>query len=270
MSKLSAKQFERECANPLTTEELAIQARNHAAVAGADITESITGKEAGIINPTKRGEYKTDIVFGAHRVSVKKDGPVQLSSAEGKTSANMIRKVLESFSAAERRLMDESRLQNLAKAIEEMPVKSLAHHNVEKAKEQKPTVSKPMLKNGKIRPEYDWDAYSATTRRWVDKEIKDYLAKYPVFKHRFVEEALTGRYTMGHDNSASASHVLTPHYYKPIDDVYVDEVANSPSFKVRISAKSRKGITSGTLRIDYKVRQKRLTNQPSRGSMYTP
>ena len=256
MAELTAKQFERECANPYTTEPLAVQARNHAIAAGANISESQTGQEAGIKNPRKRGgEYKTDIVFGSHRVSVKKEGGVQLSSAEGKTSANMIRKVLQSFPADQRTLMDEPRLQRLAEAIEKMPVKSLAHHNLDKAKKKKPTVTEPMLENGKIRPEYDWDHYSATQRPWIDNELKDYLAQYPDFKHRFVEEALTGRYTMGHDNSASASHVLTPHYYKPIDDRYIDSVANSPSFKARISAKSRGGVTSGTLRIDYKVRK---------------
>ena len=254
MSKLTAKQFERECADPYTTEPLAVQARNHAMAAGADISESQTGKEAGIKNPRKGGgEYKTDIVFGSHRVSVKKDGGVQLSSAEGKTSANMIRKVLQSFPADQRTLMDEPRLQKLAEAIEKMPVKSLAHHNVEKAKERKPIITESMLVNGKIRSEYDWDQYDTTQRPLIDNELKDYLAQYPVFKHRFVEEALTGRYTLGHDNSASASHVLTPYYYKPIDDEYINSVANSSSFRARISAKSRGGVTSGTLRIDYKV-----------------
>jgi|1_EtaG_2_1085319.scaffolds.fasta_scaffold77283_1 hypothetical protein len=253
MTKLTAKQFERECANPLTTEPEAIKARNHAAAAGADITESITGKEAGIKNPTKRGEYKTDIVYGSHRVSVKKAGAVQLSSAEGKTSANMLRKVMESFPPAERELLDEPRLRRLARDIEELPVKALARHNITKATERKPTISKSMLSGGTIRPQHDWDIYSATTRPRIDRELKDYLTQHPVFKHRFAEEALTGRYTMGQNNSASASHVLTPHYYKPIDDTYISDVANSPSFKARISAKSRDGVTSGTLRIDYKV-----------------
>ena len=255
MSELNAKQFERECANPSTIEPLAIQARNHAAAAAANITGSITGASAGIKNPTGRGEYKTDIVFGPDTVSVKKDGRVQLSSAEGKTSANMMSKVLESFSPAERESLDEPRVRQLIESLEKMPVKTLARHNVKKAKKRKPNISKPMLVGNTIRPEYDWDTYSATTRPQIDKEIKDYLSEHRSFRHRFVEEALTGRYTMGLNNPAAASHVLTPYYYKPIDDTYINKVANDPSFRVRIAAKSRDGITSATLRIDYTVRE---------------
>ena len=251
---MSAKLFEQECANPSTTHPLAVQARKHAAATGANIAQSSTAKAAGIRRPPGTvGEYKTDILFGNDTVSVKQDGAVQLSSAEGKTSANMLRKVFESFSDSEQRLLDEPRLRRLIRSVANMPVKTIAAKNIKKALKRKPVISKKMFRAGKLCPRYNWDIYSATSRPAIDKEIKDYLEEYPAFKHRLVEEALTGRYTMGNNSSASASHVLTPYYYKPIDDEYISSVANDPSFRVRISAKSRAGITSSTLRIDYKV-----------------
>ena len=249
-----AKDFERACADPKTTDSDALKARQHAANAGANVSQSQTAKDAKIKNPLGKGEYKTDIVFGNHTVSVKMGGAVQLSSAEGKTSANMLREVGESFSDLERASLDEPRLRRLIESVENMPVKTIAVKDIQKALARKPTISKKMLIAGKIRPEYNWDIYNDAVRPIIDEEIKDYLDGHPVFKHRFVEEALTGRYTMGHDSPAAASHVLTPYYYKPIDDNYISNVANDPSFRVRISAKSRAGITSSTLRIDYKVK----------------
>lgn len=274
MSKLSAKQFERECANPLTTEELAIQARQHAANAGANIAISKTAKEAKIKRaPGTVGEVKTDLVFGTDRVSVKLNGAVQLSSAEGRTTANMFKAVNDSFPIDLRRTFSQSGLDRIITGLQQMPVRSVAPQNLKRILKEQPSAknwdSKNWFCNGMLLPQYDFTHWMNNFGNLLHREIENFLQAHSLFALRFTEEALTGRYTMGHDHSASATHILTPFYYKPIDDDYVKKVS-STIHNVRISQKSRKGITSGTLRIDYVVRQKRLTNQPSRGSMYTP
>jgi len=257
---MSAKLFEQECANPSTTHPVAVQARKHAADTGANIAQSLTAKAAGIQRPRGTvGEYKTDILFGNATVSVKQDGAVQLSSAEGKTSANMFRAVDNSFPPEQRATFAAAGLTNIIKGLQSMPIRSVANQNIQRVLREQPSTrnwnSKNWFLNGKLLPQYDLDLWMSTVGNRLENEIENFLETHPLFTHRLIEEALTGRYTMtgGQDIRGAATHILTPYYYKLIDNNYIRKVVNDPSLRVRISAKSRKGVSSSTMRIDYEV-----------------
>ena len=252
MSKLTAKQFERECANPYTTEPLAVQARNHAAAAGANIAASQTSVQAKIKRaPGTVGEVKTDIVFGCHRVSVKFKGGVQLTSAEGTTTANMFRAVNDTFPADLRDTFLACGLDWIITNLQQMPVRGVAPQNIKRVLLEQPSC-KNWFQNGKLLPQYDYGLWNKNIGTLLASRITKFLENHPPFALRLVEEALTGCYTMGRHHFASATHILTPFYYKPIDDNYIKKVYSNLK-GIRISQKSRKGITSGTLRIDYEV-----------------
>ena len=147
--------------------------------------------------------------------------------------------------------LEYQRVQDIILTLDAMPTKMVTPGNLDKAKENKPTIVKEMLSEGKIRDEYNWKVWEAQNKKSLVAEINSYLADNPEFKHRLIEEALTGRYTFGKNSLATANFILTPYYYLPIDDDYVQKVAKD--VKIDIRAKSRKGITSCTMRIDYTV-----------------
>jgi hypothetical protein len=257
MSKLTAKQFERECANPYTTEPLAVQARNHAAAAGANIAASQTNVQAKIKPaPGTVGEVKTDITFGSDRVSVKFEGDVQLTSAEGTTTANMFRAVKDTFPADLQDTFLACGLDWIITSLQQMPVRGVAPQNIKRVLLEQPSTkywdSKNWFQNGKLLPQYDYGLWDRNIGTLLDSRITQFLETHPLFAVRLVEEALTGCYTMGRHHFASATHILTPFYYTPIDDAYIQKVYSNLKC-IRISQKSRKGVTSGTLRMDYKV-----------------
>tara|TARA_R100000664_G_scaffold34246_1_gene55710 strand:+ start:12901 stop:13677 length:777 start_codon:yes stop_codon:yes gene_type:complete len=250
------KLFELGCAGSTATNDVSPKVKaalKHAKAAGAQISKARHSSKMKIETPKDiKGEVKTDLCYGPDTVSAKLDGDVQLSSAEGTRSAQMFESVLKSF-VDEGRVgtIEYHRVQDIILALDAMPTKMVTPDNLDKAKKNKPTIVKEMLSEGKIRDEYNWKVWEAQNKKSLVAAIKSYLTDHPEFKHRLIEEALTGRYTFGKNSLATANFILTPYYYLPIDDDYVQKVAKD--VKIGIRAKSRKGISSGTMRIDYKV-----------------
>jgi len=225
----------------------AIAAVATATKAGAPLALAFHSDEKGIRgNP----EPKTDILLGAHRVSVKMEGAIQLSSGEGRSTAAMFRNVmvnlLEDPSFEEDLAQDI--LEGIVERIENTPTKMIDPKNLAKAMIRKRNQAMKMLGNGQLLDNYNWKVWEANNKKQITDEIISYLDNNYEFKYRLIEEALTGKSAFGPDDLATADYILTPSYYGPIDATYIKKTMEV--VKIQVRAKSRSGITSAAFRFD--------------------
>jgi hypothetical protein len=80
--------------------------------------------------------------------------------------------------------------------------------------------------------------------------LLNFMEKDPQFKFALVKETMTGELAFGPNKMAIADYILTPDYFKKIDDSYVRSKMND--VKMDIRAKSRGGVTSIAMRIELK------------------
>ena len=225
--------------------EPAIAAVAAAAKAGAPLELAFHSDEKGIKgNP----EPKTDILLGDHRVSVKMEGAIQLSSGEGRSTAAMFRNVMTNL------LQDpdfeedlaQDILEGIVTRIETTPTKMIDPKNLAKAMVRKKNQAMKMLADGQLLDDYNWKVWEANNKRQITDEIISYLDNNYEFKYRLIEEALTGKSAFGPDDPATADYILTPSYYGPIDTTYIKKTMEV--VKIQVRAKSRSGITSAAFR----------------------
>lgn len=191
-------------------------------------------------------EPKTDILFGEnheYKVSVKMPGAIQLSSAEGKTTAQMFNLVLNEYGRKTEDIVD------VIDKIEKMPTKMLTQRNMGKARARVYNKYIQLVtEDGNINPKYNWDIYRDNNKLYILETLRKYIERNPDFMHIFVHEALTG-YRLFHNSNATANWILTPNYFVEITDKYIENIL--PKLKMDLRAKSRDGITSATFRVDY-------------------
>ena len=198
-------------------------------------------------------EPKTDIVFGnrnEYKVSVKMAGAVQLASGEGKSSSVTIQRALDEY-YAEGNVTSET-MAMIVDKIANMPTKMLDKKNLAKAKAQATNNYNALTNDaGEILPGYDWEQFKENNKPLILDALRTYVANHPRFLHILVDEALTGRRSFGENSLATANYMITPKKLQAIDSAYGDSVV--PKVKIDLRAKSRSGITSATMRFDYKA-----------------
>lgn len=196
-------------------------------------------------------EPKTDVCFGSnheYKISVKMSGAIQLASGEGKSSAATINAALNEY-YKENPITDEKMIAIVEK-IANMPTKMLTQKNLSKVKTNKFNDYITMTKDGEILPQFNWDKFKNENKQLIVDTLKVYVGENPRFLHILVHEALTGMRTFNNSNAA-ANWIITPKKFIQIDKEYVNHVI--PKVKIDMRAKSRSGITSATLRFDYKT-----------------
>ena len=197
-------------------------------------------------------EPKTDVVFqkggrNAVRCSVKMKGPIQLSSAEGPSTAKAM--------AATAAQCPGQRGKNLSLLIEKIaatPTKLLTEKNLPKAMQRKPNIVKNLVDNyGKIKNESNYSVWLAHNKPSLIKELFDYLESDPHFLYCLIEETLTGKNYFGDNADATANYMLSPTKFGKIDKSYITQMVNKT--KIDIRAKSRDGISSVAFRFDVRA-----------------
>ncbi|AMO42966.1 hypothetical protein BJD43_gp064 [Cyanophage S-RIM50] len=197
-------------------------------------------------------EPKTDVVFQKNgkntvRCSVKMKGPIQLSSAEGPSTARAM--------AATAAMCPGRRGQNLAKLIEDIsktPTKLLTERNLAKATERKPNQVKELVDaSGRIKDDKNYKIWLANNKPKLIKDLFDYLEEDPAFLYCLIEETLTGKNYFKNNTNAVSNYMLSPSFFGQIDDAYIKKMVKKT--KIDIRAKSRDGISSVAFRFD--VRQ---------------
>ena len=197
-------------------------------------------------------EPKTDVVFKKNgrnliRCSVKMKGPIQLSSAEGPSTAKAM-----AATAAQCPGQRGKNLEALIKKIASTPTKLLTEKNLSKARERKPNIVKDLVDSrGKIKDDKNYTNWVSQNKPTLIKELFDYLESDPHFLYCLIEETLTGKNYFGKDADATSNYMLSPTTFGKIDKAYINKMVKKT--KIDIRAKSRDGISSVAFRFDVRA-----------------
>ena len=186
------------------------------------------------------GEIKADlwIVLKTEQwigISVKKSGAVRLSTAEGPRTAEIFKKVATSLSPAHQNLLEE-----VISVVKDLPNNMVSAHNIEKARMRKPK---------KLETALDYDAWFENDREPINAQLNEVLGDIEIRK-AVVEEMLTGRRDFA-GTVGVAEYILTPKYFRHIDEKYVQSVAER--VKIDVRGKSRGGISSACVMLDINI-----------------
>lgn len=197
-------------------------------------------------------EPKTDVMFMDGRApvkcSVKMEGAVQLSSAEGTTTAKLLRSAVKGcrLSASQKR-----ELEKLIEDVEETPTKLLDPKNIAKVKRERPTLISEFLKGGVVKRDKNYELWKKNSRPRLVGAMLGFLESNPQIKESLIEQTLTGAGLFGERSPAVANYVLSPTKMVEINDQYIRQLARN--IKIDARGKARKGVTSIAFRFDIKI-----------------
>ena len=188
-------------------------------------------------------EIKADFWFGeigANGTSVKLDGAIQLSSAQGENTAKAFQLCYEKI---RQQLTDSERdaIEYLISMVDDIPTKMVSAANLLKASQRKPQDLAVAL---------NYDMWFKYIRPVINAYMSQVFRESPQFKLAVVEEMLTGRLQFA-NTIGIADYILTPNYYGYVDKKYVQKIADC--VKIDVRGKSRGGITAGVVRFDAKA-----------------
>jgi len=197
-------------------------------------------------------EPKTDVVFqksgrNTIRCSVKMKGPIQLSSAEGPSTAKAM-----AATAAQCPGTRGKNLEALIEKISSTPTKLLTEKNLSKATQRKPNIVKDLVDaKGKIKDDKNYTNWVSRNKPTLIRELFDYLESDPDFLYCLIEETLTGKNYFGANADATSNYMLSPTKFGKIDKTYINQMVKKT--KIDIRAKSRDGISSVAFRFDVRA-----------------
>lgn len=197
-------------------------------------------------------EPKTDVVFKKNgrntiRCSVKMKGPIQLSSAEGPSTAKAM-----AATAAQCPGTRGKNLEALIEKISSTPTKLLTEKNLSKARQRKPNIVKDLVDaKGKIKDDKNYTNWVSRNKPTLIRELFDYLESDPDFLYCLIEETLTGKNYFGANADATSNYMLSPTKFGKIDKTYINQMVKKT--KIDIRAKSRDGISSVAFRFDVRA-----------------
>ena len=197
-------------------------------------------------------EPKTDVVFqksgrNTIRCSVKMKGPIQLSSAEGPSTAKAM-----AATAAQCPGTRGKNLEALIEKISSTPTKLLTEKNLSKARQRKPNIVKDLVDaKGKIKDDKNYTNWVSRNKPTLIRELFDYLESDPDFLYCLIEETLTGKNYFGANADATSNYMLSPTKFGKIDKTYINQMVKKT--KIDIRAKSRDGISSVAFRFDVRT-----------------
>ena len=197
-------------------------------------------------------EPKTDVVFqksgrNTIRCSVKMKGPIQLSSAEGPSTAKAM-----AATAAQCPGTRGKNLEALIEKISSTPTKLLTEKNLSKATQRKPNIVKDLVDaKGKIKDDKNYTNWVSRNKPTLIRELFDYLESDPDFLYCLIEETLTGKNYFGANADATSNYMLSPTKFGKIDRTYINQMVKKT--KIDIRAKSRDGISSVAFRFDVRA-----------------
>jgi len=197
-------------------------------------------------------EPKTDVVFQKNgrnvvRCSVKMKGPIQLSSAEGPSTARAM-----AATAAMCPGQRGPKLSSLIEDISKTPTKLLTQRNLAKATQRKPNIVKDLVdSSGNIKADKNYKVWLERNKPQLIADLFEYLESDPHFLYCLIEETLTGKNYFKANKNAIATHMLSPSVFGPIDDAYIKKMVGKT--KIDIRAKSRDGISSVAFRFDVRA-----------------
>lgn len=207
-----------------------------------------TAKHSDELGISGNPEPKTDIVFGVNneiKASVKLDGAVQLSSAQGEATAKMLSEIAKDSVKGEKLKI----LSGIIEEVNNLPTKLVDPANLEKLKKRNPKLAKQFLdEKGKLLDKFNWQIYNEKIGRKLQDKIVKFLENDDDFLEKLIEEGLTGSRIFKDNPDAVANHIISPSGMFKIDKNYIKSIKKG--IKIRIRAKSRGGVTAPVMSID--------------------
>jgi len=207
-------------------------------------SDEYNGGIAGIPEP------KTDVVYDTksklYKCSVKMEGPVQLASGQGKSTAKVFELVASDVGVGN----ISKNLKMLISDLEKLPTRLASVSNIQRIKSN-PKLAKEFIEGKNISKNKLYENWLEYNKPALMKSLMDYLAKDKQFTFALIKEAMTGDLLFKTNKLAAANYILTPNEFVPIADEYVRQKLTK--IKLDIRAKSRSGVTSIAFRIDLKA-----------------
>lgn len=194
-------------------------------------------------------EPKTDVVFRIgnkiYTTSVKMEGPVQLASGQGNSTAEL-------FEGASLHLKNKAKskvLESIIKELRNLPTRMLSQSNLPRIKKEgKKKIIDEFIKTRKIITDKSYDYWLENNKPVLLENLLNFINTNKEFKMALLFESLTGKETLSQFKGAVADSIISPKGFYLIDDNYVSSISNRVKFDIR--GKSRSGITGIAFRID--------------------
>lgn len=201
----------------------------------------------GLPKISGKPEPKTDIVVQkdtlTYYISVKMDGKIQLSSGQGRSTAELF----ESAANVTGETSDEFKA--MMTELRHLPTRLLALGNLARIlNENNPDIVNEFTQDGQIIETKSYDIWNKNHKNQLLTSLLSYTHTHDNFFLEVLREALTGKQTLKDYPGAAATHILSPRGFYVIDDAYLEKVKQKVFMDIR--AKSRRGITSVTFRLE--------------------
>lgn len=197
-------------------------------------------------------EPKTDVAFKHNgkmlKCSVKMRGPIQLSSAEGRSTATMIERVANNSKLSS---VAKQEIKKIIEDVRDTPTRLLSESNLARLKKERPELVGEFLSGKSIRKDKNYSLWLEKNKPELLGSLLHFLETNEAFKISLVGEAMSGELVFGTNSLATATHILTADKFAEINDAYIRSV--SSKVKIDARAKSRGGITSVAFRFDVKA-----------------
>lgn len=194
-------------------------------------------------------EPKTDIVVykdtQQYFMSVKMEGPIQLASGQGKSTAQLFMAAADNLSSEK----DKRVLKSIIKELETMPTRLLAQSNYDRITQSgNPKLINEFVARGKIIKDKSYDEWLKNNKPQLLGSLMSFVSSNPAYYDALIFEALTGTKTLKQFKGAVANSIISPSGFFIIDGKYVQKIRSK--VKMDLRAKSRGGISSIAFRIE--------------------
>lgn len=210
--------------------------------------ESIPGVSArGIF---AKPEPKTDIVIitktKKYFVSVKMEGPIQLASGQGASTAELFEAAASDLPSRKSKILN-----SIIEELKTMPTRLLSESNFQRIMDEGDDKTiKEFIKNGKIITDKSYDTWLNKNKPKLMASLLSFVESDDNFYSALIYEALTGQKTLKNFKGAAANSIVSPAGFYMINDKYVNSIKKK--IKMDLRAKSRGGISSVAFRIETK------------------
>jgi len=216
------------------------------------LASAMHSDEINMSLPAGVPEPKTDVAFKHNgkmiKCSVKMRGPIQLSSAEGRSTAIMIERVANNTNLTSNAKRE---IKKIIDEIRDTPTRLLSESNLSRLKKERPDLIDEFLTGKSIKRDRNYSVWLENNKPQLLGSLLHFLETNQSFKINLVGEAMSGELVFGKNSPATATHILTADKFAAINDNYIRSV--SSKVKIDARAKSRSGITSVAFRFDVKA-----------------
>ena len=164
-------------------------------------------------------EPKTDIVIISKRkkyfVSVKMEGPIQLASGQGASTAELFKAAADNMNNRK----NSNILKSIIESLKSMPTRLLSESNYKRIiDEGNEKIINEFIQKGKIIKDKSYEYWLENNKPQLMASILKFIENNDDFFEALIYESLTGRETLKSYKGASANSIISPSGFYMIND----------------------------------------------------